>query len=71
MRKNFEQSFVVSDYVIANVHGLWQGSMKKDRKSADVKFADYIFADNKLKITDFKVLANEVSDHLPLFLEFN
>lgn len=35
------------------------------------KFADYIFVSKDVNVKDFKVLANEVSDHLPLFLEFN
>ncbi len=35
------------------------------------KFADYIFTSEKLHIKDFKVLQDEVSDHLPLFLNFD
>jgi endonuclease/exonuclease/phosphatase family metal-dependent hydrolase len=34
-------------------------------------FADYVFVSEDLKVKDFKVLPDEVSDHLPLFLEFN
>lgn len=120
---------VVSDYTIVNVHGLWQGSMKKDSEARleqskriinlanktggrkiicgdfnlepqtesikmienlptknlikkygvastrtslytkDVKFADYIFISDDGKVIDFKVLADEVSDHSPLYLE--
>lgn len=35
------------------------------------KFADYIFTSPEIKINDFKVLPDEVSDHLPLFLDFD
>lgn len=35
------------------------------------QFADYIFVSKDVKVLNFKVLTNEVSDHLPLFLEFN
>jgi endonuclease/exonuclease/phosphatase family metal-dependent hydrolase len=120
----------VSDYVIVNVHGLWQGSMKKDSEARleqskkiinlankvegkkiicgdfnlepqtesvkklenlpmknlikeykvtstrtslyakDIRFADYMFTDNEIKVIDFQVLPDEVSDHNPLYLEF-
>lgn len=35
------------------------------------KFADYIFVTKSVWIKDFRVLKSEVSDHLPLYLEFN
>ena len=34
------------------------------------KFADYILISAEVKVKDFKVLQDEVSDHLPLLLEF-
>ena len=34
------------------------------------KFADYIFTSSHVRVSDFKVLKEEVSDHLPLMLEF-
>lgn len=34
------------------------------------KFADYIFITPGIKIQDFKVLRDEVSDHAPLYLDF-
>jgi endonuclease/exonuclease/phosphatase family metal-dependent hydrolase len=34
------------------------------------KHADYIFVTKGIKVEDFKVLTEEVSDHCPLFLEF-
>jgi endonuclease/exonuclease/phosphatase family metal-dependent hydrolase len=37
----------------------------------DVKFADYVFTSSEVHILNFKVLKNEVSDHLPLLLEFS
>jgi endonuclease/exonuclease/phosphatase family metal-dependent hydrolase len=33
------------------------------------KFADYVFVSNGIKIIDFKILPDEISDHAPLFLE--
>jgi endonuclease/exonuclease/phosphatase family metal-dependent hydrolase len=36
-----------------------------------VKFADYIITSPEVEVKDFKVLSDEVSDHLPLFIEFN
>lgn len=35
------------------------------------KFADYIFTSPEIRINSFKVLNNEVSDHLPLLLDYN
>jgi len=35
----------------------------------EMPFADYAFVSKNLKIKDFQVLADEVSDHLALFLE--
>lgn len=34
------------------------------------KFADYIFVSRGIYVNDFKVMKDEVSDHLPLFLKF-
>ncbi|MDP2598440.1 MAG: hypothetical protein Q8P49_01265 [Candidatus Liptonbacteria bacterium] len=34
------------------------------------KFCDYILVDKDVEVVGFKVLQDEVSDHLPLFLEF-
>lgn len=34
------------------------------------KFCDYILVDNDIVVNDFKVLQDEVSDHLPLLLDF-
>ena len=36
----------------------------------EVKFADYIMVSPEVKVKDFKVLQDVVSDHLPLLLEF-
>ncbi|PIP87301.1 hypothetical protein COW81_01115 [Candidatus Campbellbacteria bacterium CG22_combo_CG10-13_8_21_14_all_36_13] len=35
------------------------------------KFADYAFVSDGVKVLDFKVLPDEVSDHSPLYLEFD
>ncbi|CAM3015153.1 endonuclease/exonuclease/phosphatase family protein [Legionella worsleiensis] len=34
------------------------------------KFADYILTSPEIKVNDFKVMADEVSDHSPLLLDF-
>lgn len=34
------------------------------------KFADYIFVSKDIKVVDFKVMSDEVSDHSPLILDF-
>lgn len=34
------------------------------------KFADYIFVSKEVEVKDFRVLPDEVSDHLPLLIEF-
>ena len=34
------------------------------------KFADYAFVSSEIAVKDFKVLPDEVSDHSPLYLEF-
>ena len=41
------------------------GLYKKDQK-----FADYMIISNGIKVVDFKVKEDLVSDHLPLYLEF-
>ena len=35
------------------------------------KFADYILVSPEVEVKDFKVLQESVSDHLPLYLEFD
>lgn len=35
------------------------------------KFADYILVSPEVEVRDFRVIQDPVSDHLPLFLEFN
>jgi endonuclease/exonuclease/phosphatase family metal-dependent hydrolase len=34
------------------------------------RFADYVFVSGGIKVKEFRVLPNEVSDHSPLFLDF-
>ena len=34
------------------------------------KFCDYILVDRDIAVKDFRVLQDEVSDHLPLVLDF-
>jgi hypothetical protein len=35
------------------------------------KFADYAFVSNDINVNEFRVLQDEVSDHLPLYLNFS
>jgi endonuclease/exonuclease/phosphatase (EEP) superfamily protein YafD len=37
---------------------------------AEMPFADYIFASPEIVITNFKVVDVEISDHLPILIEF-
>jgi endonuclease/exonuclease/phosphatase family metal-dependent hydrolase len=120
---------MIEDFIIGNVHGLWQGSIKTDTEAKieqskniidlvemvkgrkiicgdfnmlpdtksiqilgdkyrdlikehnvkntrsslyvkDLRYSDYIFTDRDIKIKDFSVANQEISDHLPLCLEF-
>lgn len=36
----------------------------------EVKYADYIFTSPEIKVKEFNVLPHEVSDHSPLYIEF-
>lgn len=40
------------------------------RAEKNGRFADYIFLSNDIKVIDFKVLPDEVSDHAALYIEF-
>ena len=44
-----------------------RSSLTPERKG---RFADYAFVSDKIKVKNFKVLNELVSDHLPLYLEF-
>ncbi len=45
-------------------------STRSSHYPKEEKFADYILVSKDIKVNDFKVLQNEVSDHLPLFVDF-
>jgi exonuclease III len=45
-------------------------STRSSHYSKNVGYADYILTTPDIVIKDFKVLPDEVSDHLPLYLEF-
>jgi endonuclease/exonuclease/phosphatase family metal-dependent hydrolase len=55
---------LIRDYAITSTRSSHY-SPKKER------FADYIFTSADVKVIDFRVLEDEVSDHLPLLLEFD
>jgi endonuclease/exonuclease/phosphatase (EEP) superfamily protein YafD len=37
----------------------------------DERFADYIFTSEGIKVNDFRVMPEQVSDHAPLFIDFD
>jgi len=57
---------LISDYMIKTTRNriIWE-------KYPETKqyFADYVFVSPEVKVTDFKVIENEISDHLPMILE--
>ena len=32
---------------------------------------DYVFVNNKIKVNDFRVVDSDISDHLPIILDFD
>ncbi len=53
-------------------HGVTSTRTELYRRFKDgPRFADYIFVSPDIKINDFKVLPDVVSDHLPLFVDFD
>ena len=55
---------LIRDYAITSTRSSHYSPKKE-------KFADYIFTSADVKVLDFRVLEDEVSDHLPLLLEFD
>ena len=45
-------------------------STRSSHYTKPVKFADYTLVSNDIKVRDFKVLPDEVSDHLAMYLDF-
>jgi endonuclease/exonuclease/phosphatase family metal-dependent hydrolase len=45
-------------------------STRSDLYKKDVRLGDYILVSPDVEVKDFQVIQNEVSDHLPLLLEF-
>jgi hypothetical protein len=46
-------------------------STRSSLYTKSIKFADYMIVSPEVEVKDFKVLKNEVSDHLPLSLNFS
>lgn len=61
-----EMKNLVKDYKITST----RNSLYSRFFDKNDKFSDYILVSKDVKVLDFKVLQDEVSDHLPLFLEF-
>ncbi len=59
---------LVKEYKIPTTRSLLYDH--KWRVENDDKYADYIFVSRDVQVLDFKVLQDQVSDHLPLYLEF-
>jgi endonuclease/exonuclease/phosphatase family metal-dependent hydrolase len=49
----------------------WVDSTRSHLHKGETKFADYVMVSPGVKIERFEVMQDTVSDHLPLFLEFN
>jgi len=54
---------------LINLHNI--RSTRTSFYSKEEKFADYIFTSPEVQVNSFKVLEDEVSDHAPLFLDFD
>lgn len=59
---------LVKEYEVKTTRSLLYDS--KWRVEHDDKYADYIFVSRDVQVLDFKVFQDQVSDHLPLYLEF-
>jgi len=59
---------LVKEYKVPTTRSLLYD--EKWRVENNDKYADYIFTSDNVKVKDFKVLQDQVSDHLPLYLEF-
>lgn len=46
-------------------------STRTELYKKELRFADYIFVSPEIKVSDFKVLPDVVSDHSPLYLDFD
>ncbi len=67
--KTFGDSFtdLIEKYRISRTRSKlspWYGT------PSELKFSDYVFVSPNIEITDFKVPEVEISDHLPLIMEF-
>ena len=64
LEENFKN--LVKEYGIATT----RTHFYKDADKYNDHIADYIFVSSDIKVEDFRVLNNVVSDHLPLVIEF-
>lgn len=53
---------------LIKTHGIT--STRSSFYKKEMRFADYILVSPDVKVLEFKVLSDEVSDHLPLYMEF-
>lgn len=58
---------LINKYDITNT----RSSLYDPKYIDEDKYADYIFTTEDIKVNNFEVLKNEVSDHLPLLLNFD
>lgn len=58
---------LITEYHIAKTRSRYYEDMEKYHDY----IADYMFVSSDVRVADFKVLPDEVSDHLPLVLEFS
>ncbi len=64
-------SMEILDNEMQNLIKIYQvTSTRSDLYKKSERFADYMLMPADLKVLDFKVFENQVSDHLPLYVEF-
>ena len=46
-------------------------NIKNTRYGTENMICDYVFVNNKIKVNDFRVVDSDISDHLPIILDFD
>lgn len=71
LRPDTESMMIIEEGLtnLIQTHGVT--STRTSLYSKEEKFADYIFTSPEIKVNQFEVLTDEVSDHSPLLLDFD
>lgn len=70
LRPDTESLRLIEHGMINHVHESRVTSTRSSLYGKEEKFADYIFTSPEVVVKTFAVLPDEVSDHLPLFIEY-